>query len=196
MATATDPIGGSLPMMDSMMPPAAAPGIDPAGLPAGAAAMGGGMGGGMGDPGALPQEPASEPLAEPPVPEPEPLDPVSAAIDGVLLLEPKEAIRRVYQLAVSAARAKAQVDAAGDALDARTYHDLTGRNPEVRFARELGFARRRLDTLAGERRRLGLLAGKGSGVADAQYAATEVAMDQVARGVLLFLALPNPEELA
>lgn len=185
--------------MEPMMPLAAAPGIDPMGLPAPP----------MDDLAALPQDPALEPLAaeaaeaEPAValPEPEPLDPVSAAIDGVLLLDPKEALRRVYQLAVSAAKAKARIDAAGDALDARTYHDLTGRNPEARFARELGLARRRLDTLAGERRRLtvevGRLqgAGKGSGILDAQLAAAEIAMDQVARGVLLFLALPAPDAL-
>lgn len=183
-------------------------------------AMGSGMEPGMGmepelslaDPGAVGGAPA--PLVEPPPPEaapealapfpepPAPLDPVSAAIDSVLFLDPKEAIRRVYQLTASAAKAKTKIDAAGDALDARTYHAVASQFPEVRWARELRLARQRLDVLAGERRRLavdvgrGLKAGKGSGVLDAQLAAADMAMDQVAHGVLLFLALPDPKELA
>lgn len=141
-----------------------------------------------------------EALALAPEP-PAPLDPISAAIDSILFLDPKEAVRRVYQLAASAAKAKTKIDAAGDALDARTYHAVASQFPEVRWARELRLARQRLDVLAGERRRLavdvdrGLKAGKGSGVLDAQLAAADIAMDQVARGVLLFLALPSPQDM-
>lgn len=169
------------------------------------------MAGGL-DPVALeapPQGPVEPPVPEAPpeatapgpMPPPAPADPLSAAIDSVLFLDPKEAIRRVYQLAASAARAKTKVDAAGDILDARTYHAIASQFPEVRWARELRLARQRLDVLAGERRRLavdvdrGLKAGKGSGVLDAQLAAADIAMDQVARGVLLFLALPSPQEM-
>lgn len=167
--------------------------------------MAAGLGGPGTNPGALPTDPAEDPSLQVPgqaqTPPPEPVDPVAQAIDSVLLLEPKEAIRRVYQLAVSAARAKAKVDAAGDAMDVRTYHAMTSQSPEVRYVKELGAARRRLDTLAAERRRLTVEvgraqgAGKGNGILDAQLAAADMAMDQVARGVLLFLSLPSPQDL-
>lgn len=178
MSEPVDSMAGADP---SVMPP---DGIDPA----------------AGDPGLDPA--TADPTAqEPAAPEPEPLDPITAAIQGVMLLDPKEAVRRVYSLAVSASRTKAKADAAGDSLDARRYHDLQSANPEVRFVRELQAARRRLDTLAGERRRLALevgkrqAAGKGNMILDAQLAAAEMAIEQVAKGVLLFLSLPSPEGL-
>lgn len=187
-------------MVDPLMMQGQAQGMAPAPMPP--------------DPGMLPADPSADPGLDPatepeppvgsgvePAPEPEPVDPLSAAIDEILYLDPQEAIRRVYQIAVSAARAQAKVDAAGERLDVQQYHAIASGAPEVRYARELGAARRRLDTLAGERRRLSLElgrqhdAGRGSGVLAAQLAATDMAMGQVAKGVLLFLSLPSPDLL-
>lgn len=147
-------------------------------------------------------DPVAEPLPEPQAPlssPPPPQDPVSLALDAILDLPGQEAIRRVYQLATSAARAKARVAASLDRLDARAYHDLLSRTPEVRFAQELIAARRRLDELAQERRNLNLELAAGDGKAteprrrmlEVQVASCTMAMEQVAAGVLIFLALPS-----
>lgn len=141
--------------------------------------------------------PMAEGMAPGLEPSPEPLDPISE----LLALDPQEAIRRVYSLSASAARAKARIEAAADRLDARGYHAAMSANPEARYAGELLAARRRLDTLAQERRRLGLEIVKQadgkprSGVLDAHYAGTTMAMEQVALGTLLFLAMPAPDAL-
>lgn len=132
-------------------------------------------------------------------PMPAPQDPVSLALDLVLDTPGPEAIRRVYQLAISAARAKARIKESAHRLDARTFHDLLSASPEARYADALVSARRRLDTLAQERRRLNLEmvkareAGREPGATnlEIQIAACSLAMEQVAGGVLLFLALPS-----
>lgn len=147
-------------------------------------------------------EPAAEDLEAQPVPEQSlepqtPPDPVSLALDAILDLPGQEAIRRVYQLATSAARTKARVSASLDRLDARAYHDLLSKTPEARFAPELIAARRRLDELAQERRNLNLeLAALSAAeprrrMLEVQVAACTMAMEQVAAGVLIFLALPS-----
>lgn len=139
---------------------------------------------------------SGDPSQVPFAPQP-PQDPVSLALDAVLDLPGQEAIRRVYQLATSAARAKARVSASLDRLDARTYHDLLSKTPEARFAPELIAARRRLDELAQERRNLNLELAAGSAakprrrMLEVQIAACTMAMEQVAAGVLIFLALPS-----
>lgn len=128
-----------------------------------------------------------------------PPDPVSLALDAILDLLGQEAIRRVYQLATSAARAKARVAASLDKLDARSYHDLLSRTPEARFAQELIAARRRLDLLAQERRNLNLQLAANDGKAteprrrmlEVQAAMCTMAMEQVATGTLIYLALPS-----
>lgn len=125
-------------------------------------------------------------------------DPLQVAISGVLSLPGPEAIRQVYQLAASAAKAKSRLQAAGEQLNARSYHDVLSQAPEVRYVAELMAVRQELDTLAGERRRLNLeavQAGQAGNSARAslyeiQSGATTSAMEQVAMGVLLFLALP------
>lgn len=148
-------------------------------------------------PGPVPESPALEPgQPEPQLPLPPP-DPVSLALDAVLDLPGQEAIRRVYQLATSAARTKARVSASLDRLDARAYHDLLSKTPEARFVPELIAARRRLDELAQERRNLNLELAAGAAseprrrMLEVQVAACTMAMEQVAAGVLIFLALPS-----
>jgi hypothetical protein len=156
----------------------------------------------MGSVAALEPEPVdqlqSQPQLQSPLPlPPPPPDPVSLALDAVLDLPGQEAIRRVYQLATSAARAKARVSAFLDRLDARAYHDLLSKTPEARFAPELIAARRRLDELAQERRNLNLELAAGAAaeprrrMLEVQIAACTMAMEQVAAGVLIFLALPS-----
>lgn len=128
-----------------------------------------------------------------------PPDPVSLALDAILDLPGQEAVRRVYQLATSAARAKARVAASLDKLDARSYHDLLSRAPEARFAQELIAARRRLDLLAQERRNLNLQLAANDGKAteprrrmlEVQSAMCTMAMEQVAAGTLIYLAIPS-----
>lgn len=134
----------------------------------------------------------------------EPADPALAALDALMDLPGPDAIRRVYQLAASAAKTKVRITASANQLDARTYHDLLSRTPEARYAAELIAARRRLDTLAQERRRLNLELTQGAGklsqqryqLLEIQVAACTAGMEQVAGGVLLFLTLPDPAILA
>lgn len=151
----------------------------------------------------LAQDPTAELVAEP-LPPIEPVDPALAALDALMDLPGPDAIRRVYELAASAAKAKVRIAASADRLDARTYHDLLSRTPEARYAAELIAARRRLDTLAQERRRLNLELTQGAGklsqqryqLLEVQVAACTAGMEQVAGGVLLFLTLPDPAILA
>lgn len=155
------------------------------------------------EPGMMPPTPEPVPEPEPdPVPEPEPgpMDPTSIAIIYVMSMDGQESVRRVYQLATSAARAKAKIDAAADRLDAKGYHDMLSQLPEARYAKELVAGRRRLDTLAQERRRLNLEMVKSmernarSAIVagyELQIAGLNLAMEQVAGGMLLFLALPD-----
>lgn len=131
-------------------------------------------------------------------PEPSPEDPATAAITAVLTIPGPDAIRQVYQLAAAAARAKTQLQAAGSTLDARAYHGVLSRSPEARYVAELVGARRELDALAGERRRLNLEADRGrqlgradrASLYEVQSSQVTAAMEQVALGTLLFLALP------
>lgn len=133
--------------------------------------------------------------------EPEPLDPILAAVDSVLDIPGPDAIRLVYQMAVSSAKAKAKLTAMMDRLDARGYHDALATNPEARYAAELISARRELDALAAERRRLNLEAvkaresGKPASIYELQAESATAAMEQVAIGTLLFLALPTSTAL-
>lgn len=178
----------------SMPPPMPMPPMDASGTPVD---PDGGVPGpeqGFIDP--APLDAAAEPLTAPPAPPGAPVDPALAAIDTILDIPGPEAIRRVYQLATSAARAKVKLDAMADRLDARQYHAHLSANPEAKVADVLIAARRRLDTLAQERRRLNLEtlkaqeAGRPFAVYELQSAAATSAMEQVAGGVLLFLALP------
>src|ERR1044071_8356415 len=131
-----------------------------------------------------------------------------------------DAIRKVYQLATSAARAKprieaagdqlkpgkyhelmqanpearakSRIEAAGDQLNPRKYRELMQANPEARYARELIAARKRLDALAQERRRIVVDSQQQqSAIYDIQLSQINAAMEQVAGGTLLFLALPG-----
>lgn len=140
-----------------------------------------------------PQDPTQAPgPAQPPV------DPIAAVIGAVMSMPGPEAIRQVYRAAASAARAKTQLQQAGDKLDARAYHQILSQAPEVRYAPELLAARRELDDLAGERRRLNLEAQKArmsgnnsrASLYEVQSGQVDAAMEQIAAGVLLFLALP------
>ena len=163
-------MGGDLGPMSPAAPPPADPGM---GLP---------------EPG-MGLEPSTPPE---PAPEPPPLDPTSAAIDQVLTMPGPDAIRKVYQLATSAARAKSRIEAAGDQLNPRKYHELMQANPEARYARELIAARKRLDALAQERRRIVVDSQQQqSAIYDIQLSQINAAMEQVAGGTLLFLALPG-----
>jgi hypothetical protein len=149
-----------------------------------------------------PQDPTQaaqgqEPQGPSPAPAP-PVDPIAAVIAAVMSMPGPEAIRQVYKVAASAARAKTQLQAAGSQLDARGYHAILSQAPEVRYAGELLAARRELDGLAGERRRLGLEAQKArssgnnarASIYEIQATQADAAMEQVAAGVLLWLALP------
>jgi hypothetical protein len=128
-----------------------------------------------------------------------PANPIAAVIDAVLDIPGPEAIRRVYTLSVSAARARARLKEAGDRLDARAYHAVMAATPEARFADELIAARRELDMLAQERRRLDAAArkareaGRGdtASMHELQSAAATMAMEAVAAGTLLFLGMPQ-----
>lgn len=187
-------------MIDPMMQQA---GVDVA---AGTVGMGMGVEAGMPDaaPGEGIQTPPVDPVVDPVVDPAAPAsaDPALAALDAIMELPGPEAIRRVYTLAASASRAKTRIAASLDKLDARTYHDLLSRTPEARYVTELVGARRRLDTLAQERRRLNLELAKGNmpphryQLLEVQIAACTAAMEQVAGGVLLFLTLPDPAILA
>lgn len=164
-------------MMDPMADPMADPGM------------------GM-DTGTPPEMGVEELPPEPELPQ-EPVDPMFAMIDMLLDLPGQDAIRRVYQLATSAARAKSRLDAMSDRLDARGYHDELSRTPEVRYARELIATRRELDTLAQERRRLNLAAMQArdtqrpASIYEMQSGAATAAMESIALGTLLFLFLPT-----
>lgn len=149
----------------------------------------------------LAQDPSQDPSQDPTqagAPPPPPVDPITAVITAVMSMPAPEAIRQVYRVAASAARAKTELQAAGSQLDARGYHAILSRAPEVRYAKELLAARRELDDLAGERRRLGLEAQKArtadnnarASVYEVQSGQVDAAMEQVAAGVLLWLALP------
>lgn len=159
--------------MAGMMPPGMSPGMPP-GMPEAP----------------MPEAPMSE------VPE-APVHPVIAAAMEIIRMPGPDAVRLVYQLATSAARAKARIKALGDQLDARGYHDALSANPEARYARELIAARRELDVLAAERRRLNLEAvkareaGRPASIYEMQSVAATSAMEASALGVLLFLSLPT-----
>lgn len=159
------------------------------------------MGMGMADPGmsnpeAQPQEPT-----EPPEPgEPEPQDPLTAAIKAVQAISGQDAIRTVYQLAASAAKAKLRLKDLSSQLNARQYQDHLSAHPEARHADVIIAARRRLDALAGERRRLNLAAqtarqsptpnpGRAS-IYELQTVAATAAMEHTASGLLLYLSIP------
>jgi hypothetical protein len=144
----------------------------------------------------LPEEPKPQPeLGLEPAPEP--LDPLSAAIDFIMSIPGPEAVRRVYHLALSAARAKATIKTRLHQMDARAYHAALSVSPEAKYADDLMLAKRELDTLAQERRRLNLEAvraresGRPASIYEMQAEAANVAMESVALGMLLFLALPN-----
>jgi hypothetical protein len=149
----------------------------------------------------LPVQPQPQPQPElvgaPEMPPPDPMAAVTAAVDLVLGLPGQDAVRRVYQLSVSAAKAKAKLQAADDALDARAYHAALSQAPEVQYADVLLGARRSLDLLAQERRRLNLEAvqardaGRPASIYEMQAASATAAMEQVAGGTLLFLMLPQ-----
>lgn len=137
---------------------------------------------------------AEEPMPEAPLP---PVDPLSMALDSILDTPLQDAVRRVYQLATSAARAKADLRRRIDQMDARAYHAALSASPEARYADDLTMARRELDTLAQERRRLTLEAvkaresGRPASIYELQAEAATKGMESVALGVLLFLALPQ-----
>lgn len=179
------------------------PGMDAMGADVGTAETAG-MGVVAGMPDAAPVDgipmPPVGPVVDPAAPAS--VDPALAALDALMELPGPEAIRRVYTLAASASRAKTRIAASLDKLDARTYHDLLSRTPEARYVTELVGARRRLDALAQERRRLNLELTKGNvaphryQLLEVQIAACTAAMEQVAGGVLLFLTLPDPAILA
>jgi hypothetical protein len=152
-------------------------------------------------PGGQGQDLAQDPTQDPTqagAPPPPPVDPITAVITAVMSMPAPETIRQVYRVAASAARAKTELQAAGSQLDARGYHAILSRAPEERYAKELVAARRELDDLAGERRRLGLEAQKArtagnnarASVYEVQSGQVDAAMEQVAAGVLLWLALP------
>lgn len=128
-----------------------------------------------------------------PAPTPEPVSPLMALLN----LPGADAVRRVYQLALSAARAKAQIRAHLDQMDARSYHAALSASPEARYADDLTLARRELDVLAQERRRLTLEAvkareaGRPASIYELQAEAATRGMEAVALGVLLFLAMPE-----
>lgn len=181
--------------MQQMMPPGVGDAGDPT-APEPAA-------GDPGDPqeGQEPQEPQSQPDPSQ-MPPQAPVDPISAAMVAILSMPGPEAIRRVYQLATSAATAKAKLRDAAAAMDALTYHAALSASPEAKYATELIDVRRELDTLAQERRRLNLEAGKArasgkassaasASIYELQSTAVTAAMEQVAGGMLMFLALPG-----
>lgn len=131
-----------------------------------------------------------------------PQDPIQAAIQAILAMPAAEAVSRVYKLAASAAKAREQSRLLVARMDAAGYHALLSSAPELKYASELMAARRELDSLAQERRRLGLEAVKArqsttpASVARAstyemQAAGANDAIEHVAAGVLMFLALPN-----
>lgn len=150
------------------------------------------------DPAADAQGPPQDPTQAPGPAQP-PVDPIAAVISAVMSMPGPEAIRQVYQTAASAAKAKLQLQAASSQLDARGYHQILSQAPEVRYAGELLAARRELDDLAGERRRLNLEAQKArtagnnsrASLYEVQSGQVDAAMEQIAAGVLLFLALPT-----
>jgi hypothetical protein len=155
--------------------------------------MGVGAGMGMGMPEGLEPGPPM-PEVEPP---PAPVDPMTEALDSVLDIPGPDAVRLVYRLATAAARAKVQVRAHLDRMDARAYHAALSAAPEARYADDLTLARRELDVLAQERRRLGLEAvraremGRPASIYELQAEAATRGMESVALGMLLFLALPQ-----
>lgn len=159
------------------------------------------------DPGAMggQQAPAPGPPQGPPtMPQPpQPLqDPIQAAIQAILAMPAAEAVSRVYKLAASAVKAREQSRLLVARMDATGYHALLSSAPELKYTSELMAARRELDSLAQERRRLGLEAVKArqsttpASVARAstyemQAAGASDAIEHVAAGVLMFLALPS-----
>lgn len=142
-------------------------------------------------------EDAGEPQDDPAALAPPPVDPLQNSLLGLLHMPGADAVRRVYQLAVSAARAKVQLRSKLDQMDARAYHATLSASPEARYADELGLARRELDVLAQERRRLSLEAvkardgGRPASIYELQAEGATRAMEAVALGVLLFLTLPS-----
>lgn len=145
-------------------------------------------------PGAAPADQMVSP--EPPLPV-ESLDPQATILQALLAMPGPEAVRRVYQLAVSAAKAKARLKTAVAAMDARSYHAALSAVPEVQFADELSQARRELDVLAAERRRLNLEAvkardaGRPASIYEMQAESADLAMGYSALGMLMFLAIPT-----
>lgn len=166
--------------------------VNPASLPAEVLGAGQGSAGAMDSVAGM--VPPPDPAAELPAPAPE--DPDAPLIDALLMADGPSLIRRVYQLALSAARSKAQLDSAVDRLDPREYHRVLSAHPETRYAAELIAARSRLDALAQERRRLQQLQSNASQsqrpstLFELQIGQINTAMEQVAGGVLLFLSMP------
>lgn len=128
---------------------------------------------------------------------PAPIDPFTQALDSIFTIPPQDAVRRVYSLATSAARAKAKIRTRLDQMDARAYHAALSAAPEARYAADLTMARRELDVLAQERRRLTLEAvkaresGRPASIYELQAEAATRGMEAVALGVLLFLVMPE-----
>lgn len=126
-----------------------------------------------------------------------PVDPVVAAVDAILAMPDADAIRRVYSLAASAARARTRLDAATDRQSSREYHAALSAAPEVRHYKVLVATKRRIDTLAQERRRLTMARieaekrGRPTGIYDLQIAQLSTAMGYVAGGALLYITLPD-----
>lgn len=149
------------------------------------------------------QPPSQDPAAmEQPAPPQPSQDPVQTAIQAILSMPAAEAIRRVYAVAASAAKARERSRLLVARMDAFGYHALLSSAPELKYASELMAARRELDALAQERRRLGLEAVKArqsttpASVARAstyemQAAGASDAMEHVAAGVLMFLSMPS-----
>lgn len=122
-----------------------------------------------------------------------------AALLGVVQTDGQEAIRSVYRLAIQAVKARSRINDMAGQLDGRGYHAELARHPEAKYADELVAAKRRLDTLAQERRRLNVEAvqarergrAESASIYELQVEAATGAMEAVARGVLLFLAMPQ-----